>query len=314
MTKTIGKKAVDILNGKALNVIILFSMLLLALLYSDEIANSVRSGLSICASVIIPSVFPFMVIADFLHSSIDFSALNCFGNLFEKAFKINRSGLCPFILGILCGFPLGVKSSVELYSAGYISKDEAERLIGFTNNTGPAFLVSGIGLGLRNNITDGIILYLTMVLSSVIVGILFSMKSEKYICSEKPPSKKTYSLTTSIKQAGSNTLTVCSFLTFFACFCGLLRKTLGESYPYLVIISLLEVGSSTSILSKTSLLNPELSLILTSFAVSFSGLSVHMQALSFLSDTDLSTLKYFKMKLSQGLIASVITYITLLIK
>ena len=44
-------------------------------------------------------------------------------------------------------------------------------------------------------------------------------------------------------------------------------------------------------------------------AVCFSGFSVHMQALSFLEDTDLNAIKYFIMKLMQGSIAAAITFI-----
>ena len=107
-----------------------------SLLLSDKIGHSVRSGLTLCANVIIPSVFPFIVLSDFLYSNADFSLLNRTGTLFERIFKTNRVGLYPFILGILCGFPLGVKSARELYSDGRITKNEAERLIGFCNNTG----------------------------------------------------------------------------------------------------------------------------------------------------------------------------------
>lgn len=308
MTKTIIDKSTSLLKNKWVTLTILFSMMILSLLYSDEISHSVRSGLSICASVIIPSVFPFIIFSDFLHSTVDFSSLKYLGALFEKTFKINRTGLCPFLLGILCGFPLGVKSAAELYRNGRLSKDEAERLIGFSNNTGPAFLVSGIGLGLRGYIEDGIVLYITMVLSSIMVGFIFSLKSKANLSREYSIKTHNFSLTSSIKNAGFNTLTICSFLTFFACFCGLLRKMLGESYLYLIIIPFLEVGSATSILSKTALLTERISLTLSAFAVSFSGFSVHMQALSFLCDTDIGYSKYFLMKFFQGIIAAALTY------
>lgn len=281
---------------------------LVSLFFSDEIAHAVRSGLSLCSSVIIPSVFPFMVISDFLVSYSDYNSLKILGALFEKTFKITRRALPAYLLGVLCGFPLGVKYARDLYCRGEISKSEAERLVGFSNNTGPAFLVSGIGLGLRGNITEGIILYFVMVISSVLVGILFSIgntpsPNEAELKSTPPP----FSLTESIKKAGSNTLVICSYLTFFACFCGCLRKLLGECIPYLMIIPLLEVGSATSILSKTKLLNEAGSLILTAFSVGFSGFSVHLQAKSFLFGTDISTDKYFIMKLIQGVFSALLT-------
>ena len=280
---------------------------ILSLFASDKIAHSVKSALSLCANVIIPSVFPFIVISDFLYAYMYFSPKDIIGGAFERLFKINRAGLYAFVLGILCGFPLGVKCTSELYKSGKISRDEAERLIGFCNNTGPAFLVSGIGLGLRKNSKDGLILYFVMLLSAIITGIVFSHGNKLQKGLSEDFRHNSFSFTTSIKNAGVNTLHICSYLTFFACVVGMLRNTIGENYVYLSIIPFLEVGSATSILSKTNLLSSHLSLALCSFAVGFSGLSVHLQALSFISDTDIRTGRYFIMKLFEGVLSFTLT-------
>ena len=276
------------------------AVFLLSLFLSDRISHSVKSALSLCANVIIPSVFPFIVMSDFLYAYTSFSSMEKIGDAFERIFKINRVGLYPFVLGLLCGFPLGVKCASELYRDGKLSRDEAERIIGFSNNTGPAFLVSGIGLGLRGSVKDGFLLYFVMVFSALIVGFIFSIGHIPRKVNGNYLVSKSFSFTSSIKNAGINTLNVCSYLTFFACIVGMLRSTIGENLLYLFLIPFLEVGSATSILSKTKLLTPGLSLALSSFAVGFSGLSVHLQALSFIADTDLSVKRYFLMKLLQG--------------
>ena len=274
--------------------------------FSDEIAHSVRSALFLCYEVLIPSIFPFMILADLIFHYADFSSLGVISSLFERVFHVRAAGLCAFMLGILCGFPLGVKCARDLYSAGAITREECERLIGFSNNTGPAFLISGIGLGLRGSATDGVILYFSMVLSAVICGALFGLFSKGQIpeqTSVKAYKKENFSLINSIKNAGVGTLNVCAYLTFFSIFAGLIKKAVGISYPYAFILPFLEVGSATSILSKISFLPKDLSLSLSAFAVGFSGLCVHMQAAHFLSGTDISMKKYIFMKLLQGLLA-----------
>ncbi len=281
--------------------------LLINIFFSDEIAHSVRSGLMLCANVIIPSVFPFIILSDFLLHSINFSSLRPLGYLFRKTFNINSAALPAFLLGLLCGFPLGVRCAVSLYEDGRISREECERLIGFSNNTGPAFLISGIGLGLRGNVIEGVILYVSMTLSALICGFVFGFGRK---CSEDSGDiiqKYPFSLTDSIKNAGLNTLNICSYLTFFALFCGLLKKALGVSLPYLLLIPFLEVGSAASILSKATLLPPAVSLALTSLAVGFSGFCVHMQAMSFIRPARLGCKKYFCMKLFQGAISFSLT-------
>lgn len=322
MTDTVSVKGVFKKNNtrrRVTNAVFNISLVLIAfsvsLFFSDEIAHSVKSGLSLCANVIIPSVFPFIVISDFLYSTMDFSSLKFIDGVFRRVFKISAEGLYAFVLGILCGFPLGVKCVRDLYLSGNITKDESERLIGFCNNTGPAFLVCGIGLGLRGNITEGIILYVAMVISAIICGIVLSIGAKSETGTESIRQAPPFSFTLSIKNAGINTLNICSYLTFFACACGILRKLLGECYLYIGILPFLEIGSSTSILSKTSLLNKFQSLALSGFAVGFSGLSVHLQALSFLIDTDISAKRYFISKLLQGILCMLISsllYLTLI--
>ena len=247
-----------------------------------------------------------MVLSDFLYSTLDFSEMKCIGKFFTRLFKIGEGGLYAFILGALCGFPLGVKCAAELYESGAIGKDEAERLIGFSNNTGPAFLICGIGLALRGSISDGIILYLSMVISAALVGIIFSLGKNAAALDFKIPKKRDFSITSSIKNAGTSTLNICAYLTFFASAIGIIRTILGENMLYLSLVSLLEVGSASSILSKTNLLSPVFSLIFTAFATSFSGFSVHLQALSFIEKTDISPKKYFIMKTLQGFISAIV--------
>ena len=281
--------------------------LLLTLLLSEEISDSVRGALELCAGVIVPSVFPFIILSDILYYLVDFSGMRGVGRAFERLFKINRAGLYPFVLGILCGFPLGVKCASELYKDGRISKDECERLIGFCNNTGPAFLVGGIGVGLRGSIFDGAALYLSTVISAIAVGIIFSRGATASADKMGMEARARFSVTASVKSAGTGCLNICSYLTFFACIAGIARAVLGEGIPYLCIIPFLEVGGAADILSKSPLLGSTASLALSAFAVGFSGFSVHLQALSYLSDTNVGVGRYFIMKLIQGLIAAALT-------
>ena len=286
---------------------LLFSVFVLSLLYPDKIAHSVKSGLDLCYRVIVPSVFPFLVISDLLYRVCDFTSIKCIREIFEKVFKINGAGFLPFALGCCCGFPLGVKCCTETYEAKDITRDEAERLIGFCNNTGPAFVICGVGLGLRKDIIQGIILYIAMLISAVLVGILFSIGKKPSTSRNIRRSIGTFSLTDSIKSAGLGTVNICAYITFFACAVGLLRAFLKESLPYLFLISFVEIGSATSILSKTARLSGLSSLAMTSFSISFSGISVHLQALSYIKETDIKVTRYFAMKLLQGTISALIT-------
>ena len=278
-----------------------------ALIFSDEISSAVRDGLGLATNVIIPSVFPFIILSDLLYSMPQLSSSLRARRIFESVFGINGDGIYPFILGALCGFPMGVKAAAELYRDGRISRGEAERLIGFTNNTGPAFIVCGIGSGMRGSLTDGIMLYAAMLISAIAVGILSGMLSDrdKSISPVRKDSHMpVFRLSESIKNAGYASLNICSFIIFFSALEGLLSKLTGDSGAYLLLLPLFEIGGAASAISKSRLLSRKLSFILTGFAIGFSGASVHMQAKSFLIGTGISMKKYYPMKFIQGMISA----------
>ena len=294
----------DISNVKTL--IVILSAILICALISDDISRYARGGLLLCYNVIIGSVFPFMILTDLIQSEFKVTSNNKLAKLFVKAFKINSNAFSAFVCGCLCGFPIGVKAADDLYRVGAIKNDEYERLIGFSNNAGPAFVISGIGVAMRGSLKDGIILYLSMLLSSITVGILFSLrctpsKSIALIDTQK------FDFTRSVKNATASTLNVCGFVTVFSVLCGFLGDVLKNSELRYLIYPFLEISNASKILSSTTDLTRNASLSLTSFAVSFSGISVHAQAKSFITNKDISMKRYYLMKLLSGVLSSVIS-------
>lgn len=61
--------------------------------------------------------------------------------LFEKIYKYSSFGLYAIFMGFFCGFPMGAKVVSELYGNDKISKSEANTLLAFCNNIGPAYFV-----------------------------------------------------------------------------------------------------------------------------------------------------------------------------
>ena len=242
-----------------------------------------------------------MILTDLILATSSFEKITSLRVGFERLFKINGYAVTAFIIGVVCGFPLGVKCARDLYDRGAITKEECERLIGFSNNTGPAFIISGVGYAMRGSIKEGVILYLSMLLSAVLVGVLFGIKSV--------PSKKTINQThsafdfaTSVRTAATGTINVCAFVTLFTVFAGGISLLFKNSLARLIIISFLEVGNATSLLS--SLPGSCIySLPLSAFSISFSGICVHFQAKSILLGCDVSMKKYYIMKLLQGVFA-----------
>lgn len=56
------------------------------------------------------------------------------------------SGAFALAMGITSGYPVGAKVASDLYKDKLCSKIEAERLISFTNSSGPLFVIGAIGV------------------------------------------------------------------------------------------------------------------------------------------------------------------------
>jgi len=283
---------------------------ILCILFSDVIKESIIGGIKLSVVGIIPSIFPFFVISDYLYNSNIFEKDGVLAKLYGNAFGLPPCTFIAFLLGNLCGFPIGVKCAAELYSQRKISSDECERLILLSNNPSLAFTLSAVGLGMFGSIKVGILLYLTVILSSSLLG-LFARNKRFKIQDTAFITEQSFDFSASVKNAGIGAITVSSFIIFFSGICGLLRHILKNDVAFLLSAILLEVGGGIASVVGSSL---ELSLkfILTAFALGFSGLSVFFQALSFTPEK-ISKKKLLLFKFIQGLISSLFVFLFLLI-
>lgn len=71
------------------------------------------------------------------------------------------------------GYPIGAKTAADLYRENLVSREEAERLLAFCNNSNPVFLISVLGVGVFGSVRAGVWLWLIHVLSALLTGLVF---------------------------------------------------------------------------------------------------------------------------------------------
>ncbi len=291
------------------SLIIIFLLLSPTFLYPKEISEGVFHGIRLCAFNIIPSIFPFFIIADAAAALSGDVGESPLGKIFERFFHLPRAALSAFLLGNICGFPIGVKCSSELYKNGALTKKEAEHLIGFSNNPSFAFVTSAVGLGMFRSFKLGVGLYFSVFLSSVLIGFLFR---EKDINNEKRLviPRQRFDFVNSVKNAGLSSVTVCSYIIFFCALSGLLIHTLGDGLIGTVLVILQEVSGASALISQSPYFGKKVALILTSMALGFSGFSVHLQARS-IAAPEISFGKYYLMKAISPFICAIFCIIFL---
>lgn len=157
-------------------VFLLFIVLLVA--FSSSTFSATKSGISLWANNVVPSLFPFLVAVELLnHTDIVYYLSMCVDKYMRPLFNLPGISAFPFIMGLLSGYPVGAKIVSSLYESGACSKDEAERMLAFTNNSGPLFIIGTVGISFYRNSSIGFILLFTHVLASITVGFTFGIFS-----------------------------------------------------------------------------------------------------------------------------------------
>lgn len=156
---------------------ILFAIFLV--IYSNSNLVATRNGLKLWANNVIPSLFPFFIAVELLvHTNIVYYLSKFLDKLMKPLFNVPGIATFPFVMGLISGYPVGAKIVSDLYSNGACTKDEAERMLVFTNNSGPLFILGTVGVAFYSNSTFGIILLITHILASITVGIIFGKISK----------------------------------------------------------------------------------------------------------------------------------------
>lgn len=132
------------MNKRALTILV-FSFLLFLIIFSSSNIIAVKEGLLIWCNSVIPSLFPFFIATELLNYTNLAQALGKMLNkIMRPLFNVSGEGAYALIMGIISGYPVGAKIVLDLYQNGKCSKDEAERLLAFTNNSGPLFIIGTV--------------------------------------------------------------------------------------------------------------------------------------------------------------------------
>lgn len=83
------------------------------------------------------------------------------------------AGAYAMLMGIISGYPIGAKIVTNFRENGMCSKEECERLLAFTNNSGPLFIIGSVGISMFYNSLIGILLFITHLLACLTVGFVF---------------------------------------------------------------------------------------------------------------------------------------------
>ena len=313
---------------------LLFTICLI--IFSKSNIQAVKNSLNIWVNNVIPSLFPFFIATELLnHTNIP----KIFGNMFDKImrpiFNIPGIGAYALIMGIISGYPVGAKIVTNFRNQNLCTKEEAERLITFTNNSGPLFILGTVGITLFYDSSIGLLLLFTHLLASITVGIIFRFwksKVKEKRNTDTIDTNITFNslgevLSKSILSAINSIVLIGGFIILFGIILSILQKAhildmlknilipffdlfnINTEFITPILTGILELTNGIVAVSYITSKNLAINVIISAFLLGFGGISIMLQVLSIISKSDISIKPYILGKLLQGLFATLYTFI-----
>ena len=311
----------------------IFALIFLAfgaslLLFSSSNLPAIKKGLSLWANSVVPALFPFFVATELLMSTNFVTILGRFLNkIVQPLFNIRGEGSFGFIMGLISGYPVGAKIVTDFRNKGICSQDEGNRMLAFTNNSGPLFIIGTVGVSLFANKSIGLLLFVTHLMACITVGIILKIFSPQKHIDNKINICNTKNNSSS--NAISTILMIGSFVVIFSVVISILKELhildllsnfitpalsflgIDSSFAIPILSGIIELTNGISLVSTIHLKNISINIIICAFLLGFGGISVCLQVYSIISKSDLSIKTYIIGKFLQGLFAAIYTFLAL---
>lgn len=308
------------------------------ILFSSSNLEAAKSGLILWSSSVLPSLFPFFIATELLYRTNFVNILGKFLTKFMRPiFNVPGESAICIILGTLSGYPMGAKLACNLKESQVCSKYEAERLLAFTNNSGPLFILGTVGASMFYSKEIGFLLLSTHLLAALTVGFLFrNWKKNKDDISKRflEYSRKSENITfsnlgeilgESIKSSINLIMTIGGFIVLFSVIISICNnlnifENLSNIFCYLgipkdiltpIFSGILEITNGLKLSSSLQVKNLSINIIVSAIILGFGGISVMLQVYSVIAKHGLSIKPYIYGKCLQAIIAGFYTFIAL---
>lgn len=279
--------------------------------YSAASKQFAYLGLSVWFEQMIPSLLPFMILSSMLiRLNLDELLIKPVSWLLKGIYRISNVGIYVLFIGFLCGFPMGAKAAAMEYEEGKLSKKEAEFLLAFTNNFGPAYFLSFVYGNIYQKIPvwHGLFfLYGIPLLYGMLLRIsVYRRLPRTETSNPQKSSAKTVRISLNrfllvLDESINTGLSQITMLGGYMIVCNLLviiPKIILSSSPLLCTLfhNLLEISGGLISIQRLGLTDGA-AFIFAHLSLAFTGISCHLQTFHILGKSGLSGQKYMLHKL-----------------
>lgn len=283
----------------------IFLLCIVALRFSEECSKGAENGIRLCLATLVPSLFPFMVLASYIiESGLAEKIGRHLSWVTKPIFGLNGSFASAIILSLVGGYPVGAKSINSLYKKGAANENDCKKASLFLVCSGPGFLINFVGTQIYGSEKIGLILFGSQCVSVFIIGFVLKFfyrnKSNNEILFDT--SQKGDALVKSVLDGAKGMFAICAFVVLFSAFTEIFCSHITDENIQKPFLILTEVCNAVTAVSK------DLPIELVAFSAGFGGLCVHFQIFSALGDIKVNKLLFFLFRILQGLITALLTH------
>ncbi len=325
----------------------ILSVTILMLLYPQAAYEGACRGLSTWSVHLLPSLLPFFIAADLL---LSLGFVRFLGIILEPVmrpvFRLPGETGFALALGFTSGFPMGAVLTASLKEQNLCTAQEAARLAAFTNNSSPLFLLISVPVSMLHRPELGILLLAAHYLANLTIGILLRflapsehtairtrhlfrtalLEMRQYQISHQQPVGAM--LGQAVQKGIDSIVKIGGFVLLFSVVLSLLQ---ASGFLFLLdrffsgVLTVLQITPQLSTALSAGLFEMTLGaqaasqcpaalleqLMIISFILGWSGLSIQAQVSSILAEQNISSRLYCLCRPIQGLLAAL--YIPMLI-
>lgn len=281
------------------------------IIYPQRYISRCFEGFALWAECVLPSLFPFMIIALALVKSGVAEKMSLPLRRVTGIFNLPENAAVCFVLSIFSGYPAGSKIIREFYDGGALDSESCRLLAPLCSTSGPLFIIGSVGYKMFGDGRAGLKIFAAHVIAVVTISLIFAVLSKRRGRGTKKrlvPSKNAlydtfYGAVISVAVAGGFIAffyTYVQFLDDFNIFLPIIKiftPLFGGECAGALCAGLAEATTGCSMLAAT---DSFFKAPLAGFMITFGGASILMQQLSHLSGTGVSAIKFILMKLLQG--------------
>lgn len=295
-------------------IIIMFSYLGI-FCFPKVMINSSINALLIFREKLFPSIFPFFVLS-FLFINMGYPLIlnKYFKNITRKVFHLSENTSFILLMSIISGFPSGAKYVVKDYSNNYITKEEGNQLLLFTHFANPLFVLGTCGI-LLNSKRLAYKILICQLFANIILGILVRPKEITISPKKEVVSTTTPSLISILPDAINEAMEVLIFMlgsiTIFQFFTNCFLLFTNETVFFKTIFTgIMDLTSGINLVPTLSI-SIELKALLMLIFITFGSLSVHLQVINAIKNTNLSYTNFFIGRILESIIAVILFTISI---